>query len=151
MLNKPYNHVLLADDDFDDCDIFSEVFSAQFPDIKLSISNDGGTLMDYLNRPPDPTADLIFLDLNMPVLTGPQCLKQIRESALLRNNIVIIFTTSSSPDDIKKMYEMGANYFITKPNDYNDMGKLISKAMGLVTVSGVQKPLFEDFYISLSA
>lgn len=147
MLNKPYNHVLLADDDFDDCDIFSEVFSAQFPDIKLSISNDGGTLMDYLNRPPDPTADLIFLDLNMPVLTGFQCLAQIWEDANLKNNIIIIFTTSSNPDDVERLYAMGANYFITKPTDYNEMEKLINKALALIQASGTAQPAFQDFYI----
>lgn len=147
MLNKSYNHVLLADDDFDDCDIFSEVFSAQFPDIKLSISNDGGMLMDHLNRPPDPTADLIFLDLNMPGLTGFQCLAQIREDANLKNNIIIIFTTSSNTDGIEKLYAMGANYFITKPTDYSDMEKLINKALALIQVSGTAQPAFQDFYI----
>lgn len=147
MLRKPYNHVLLADDDFDDCDFFSEVFAAHFPDIKLSISNDGGKLMEHLNRPPDPTADLVFLDLNMPVLTGLQCLAQIREDTLLKNNIVIIFTTSSHPDDIEQLYAMGANYFITKPSNYNDMEKLINKAFAMIQVSGASQPAFEDFYI----
>lgn len=147
MTKKAYNHVLLADDDHDDCDFFSEVFSAHFPDIKLSISNDGGKLMDHLNRPPDPTADLIFLDLNMPILTGPQCLDKIRESKHLSNNIVVIFSTSSNPADIEDMYAKGANYFITKPNDYHDMQKLISKAMMLVSETGTNQPAFENFYI----
>ncbi|WP_237421260.1 response regulator [Flavobacterium sp. Sd200] len=103
--------------------------------------------MEYLNRPPDPTADLIFLDLNMPGLTGFQCLAQIREDTNLKNNIIIIFTTSSNTDDIEKLYAMGANYFITKPTDYSDMEKLINTALALIQVSGTAQPAFQDFYI----
>jgi CheY-like chemotaxis protein len=147
-MNKIYNHVLLADDDFDDCDIFTEVFTASFPNIKLSVSNDGGKLMDHLNRPPEPEADIIFLDLNMPVMTGPECLQRIRESSSLKNNVVVIYSTSSNPEDIRRMFSLGANYFITKPNDFKKMGLLISKAMRLASLTGSEQPTFEDFYIT---
>ncbi|MCO6148894.1 response regulator [Flavobacterium sp. NRK1] len=147
-MSKLYKHVLLADDDHDDCDIFSEVFAACFPNTKLSISNDGGKLMDHLNRPPEPLADIIFLDLNMPILTGPECLQQIRDSKRLSNHIVIIYTTSSSPDDVERMYALGANFFITKPTDFMKMGKLISKAMAMASATGSKQPGYDDFYIT---
>jgi CheY-like chemotaxis protein len=146
-VTKTYSHVLLADDDHEDCEIFSEVFTAAFPDVKLSISNNGGKLMEYLNKPPEPEADLIFLDLNMPVMTGPECLARIRDSAALKNNIIVVYTTSSSPEDISNMYALGANYFITKPNDFQLMKRLISKAMLLVSETGRSQPDFSDFYI----
>ncbi|MFC0776957.1 hypothetical protein [Flavobacterium sp. HJSW_4] len=63
MAHKIYRHVLLADDDPDDCDFFSEVFSENFPEVKLTISHDGAELMMLLKGPPKPEADLIFLRL----------------------------------------------------------------------------------------
>ncbi|GGF29481.1 response regulator [Flavobacterium limi] len=148
-MKKSYKHILLADDDLDDCEFFAEVFTRNFPEVKLSISSDGGKLMSLLGSPPDPTADLIFLDLNMPIMSGPECLEKIRNSDTLKDNIVIIFSTSSSQSDIAKMYSLGANYFITKPADFNDLKNLISKALAIVGETETSRPAFENFYIKL--
>jgi len=149
MTEKTYKHILLADDDPDDCEFFLEVFTENFPEVKLSISNDGAELMTLLEGPPDPQADLIFLDLNMPILSGVECLEKIRTSLELNQHIVVIFSTSSNDSDIQKMYEMGANYFITKPVDYKHLVKLIAKAMTLVSETHNQQPPFENFYIKI--
>lgn len=149
MMKKLIRHVLLADDDIDDCDFFSAIFSEKFPDIKLSVSYDGSKLLTLLDGPPHPSADVIFLDLNMPLVSGVDCLKKIRESQHLKQYIVIIFTTSSSPTHIEKMYELGSNYFITKLADYTKLSKLIIKAMELVTSNALRQPSFDDFYITI--
>lgn len=149
MTQKVYKHVLLADDDPDDCDFFSEVFSKNFPDVKLSILHDGAALITLLEGPPKPEADLIFLDLNMPILSGAECLEAIRNSLTLNNHIVVIFSTSSSTSDIQKMYDMGANYFITKPVDYQHLIQLIRKAMLLVSQTHTEQPAFENFNIKI--
>lgn len=149
MTQKLFKHILLADDDLDDCEFFSDVFKTNFPDVKLTVSNDGKALMNLLEGPPAAQADMIFLDLNMPVLSGPQCLEKIRTSLELNKHIVVIFSTSSSPSDIQKMYSLGANYFITKPAEYNDLSKLISKAMSLVSQTDIKQPSFENFYIKI--
>ncbi|TRW23682.1 response regulator [Flavobacterium zepuense] len=147
MMKRMYNHVLLADDDYDDCEFFEEAFTAAFPEVKLSISSDGGKLMEYLNSPPVPAADVIFLDLNMPVKTGPECLLEIRADEKLKKNVVVVFTTSNNPADIEKMYNLGANYFVTKPTDYEQLKKLIVTAIDRVCLSGNNRPEFKDFYI----
>lgn len=149
MTQKLFKHVLLADDDLDDCEFFSDVFKTSFPEVKLTVSNDGNMLINLLEAPPIPQADLIFLDLNMPVLSGPECLEKIRGSLELNKHIVVVFSTSSNPYDIKKMYSLGANYFITKPSDYNHLSKLIGKAMSLVSLTGGEQPAFENFYIKI--
>ncbi|WET02436.1 response regulator [Flavobacterium sp. YJ01] len=149
MTHKEFRHVLLADDDLDDCEFFSDVFKTEFTDVKLTVSNDGNKLMAVLKGPPTPEADLIFLDLNMPMLSGPQCLEKIRASLELNKHIVVIFSTSSDPADILKMYSLGANYFITKPAEYNHLSKLIGRAMDLVSQTGAEQPAFEKFYIAI--
>lgn len=149
MVEKIYNHILLADDDADDCDFFSEVFSENFPEVKLSVFHDGAALITFLEAPPQPEADLIFLDLNMPILSGADCLYKIRTSLEPNNYAIVIFSTSSSPSDIQKMYDMGANYFITKPVNYHHLIQLIRKAMLLVSQTRSEQPSIENFYIKI--
>ncbi|WP_281233779.1 hypothetical protein [Flavobacterium gelatinilyticum] len=60
MDQKLFKHVLLADDDLDDCEFFSDVFKTNFPDVKLTVSNDGKVLMNLLEGPPAAEADMIF-------------------------------------------------------------------------------------------
>ena len=59
--------------------------------------------------------DYIFLDLNMALMDGKECLKKIREQNHLKSIPVIIFSTSSSQKDKEETQKLGANAFITKP------------------------------------
>lgn len=129
MTQRLFNHILLADDDPDDCDFFAEAVAEHFPDLKLTISHDGARLISLLENPQTAESELIFLDLNMPVLSGEECLLRIRNSDDLKKHIIIIFSTSSNPADIQKTYALGANYFVTKPAVYSHLPILIAMAI----------------------
>jgi DNA-binding response OmpR family regulator len=57
----------------------------------------------------------------MPVMNGFDCLIELRKKKELRDLPVVIFTTTSDLDTIKRMYEMGANAFFKKPNEFSIM------------------------------
>jgi CheY-like chemotaxis protein len=63
-----------------------------------------------------PVPDLIFLDWNMPKISGKECLICIRQIPACAHVPVIIFTTSSSWYDKDETQQLGASYFLTKPN-----------------------------------
>jgi CheY-like chemotaxis protein len=63
--------------------------------------------------------DIIFLDLNMPVMNGFEFLQQIKNEKHLLNIPVGIFTTSNMMDDMERTKELGARFFITKPDEFN--------------------------------
>jgi len=121
--NKHAHTILMADDDPDDRLLVKEaLIDANFPDNNLRFVEDGQDLMDYLmgsgkyaglNKAPLP--DLILLDLNMPKKDGREALKEIKSNPDLRQIPVLIFTTSTSVQDIKASYEIGANTYISKP------------------------------------
>jgi CheY-like chemotaxis protein len=69
--------------------------------------------------------DIIILDLRMPKKNGFEVLKEIKNDIKLIVIPTIIFSTSDSDGDIDKSYKTGANSFITKPNDYSDLVKLV--------------------------
>jgi CheY-like chemotaxis protein len=78
--------------------------------------------MDYLRRqgrfaPPAhaPRPGLILLDLNMPRKDGREALAELKADPDLREIPVVVLTTSSSEEDLHRIYGLGANSYITKP------------------------------------
>jgi CheY-like chemotaxis protein len=85
------------------------------------VAEDGEEAMDFLHKRGKylsaPSPDLILLDLNLPRKDGREVLAEIKGHPSLRQIPVIILTTSESPDDIWRSYELQANCFVTKPVD----------------------------------
>ncbi|MEO6132539.1 MAG: response regulator [Saprospiraceae bacterium] len=71
----------------------------------------------------------MFLDLNMPVMNGFEFLLQIKKEIELNKIPVGIFTTSNIHRDKELKKEFGAQFFLTKPNDYQVLGKKIQQIL----------------------
>ena len=124
-------NIILADDDKDDRLFFKDVIDQINIKTKLLIFNNGQELMDYLLRPDVVLPHLVFLDLNMPIKNGMECLEEIRKTDPLRNLVVAIYSTSSSEKDIENTFIRGANIYINKPNSFNELKKVIKKIIEL--------------------
>ena len=105
---------LLVDDDDDDTEIFCMALMEAHPAIDCRTVSNGLEALRMLKEP-GFVPDYIFLDLNMPLMSGKECLQEIRKEVHLREVPVIIYTTSASQKDIQDTMELGASYFITKP------------------------------------
>ncbi len=62
-------------------------------------------------------ADLILMDIRMPVMDGIEATKQIRK--FNRELPIIAQTANSEPDDIRTIHEAGCNEYISKPINLN--------------------------------
>lgn len=122
-------NIVLADDDADDRFLFDEAISEIDVKTKLSLFNDGKALMDYLLLPDTALPEIVFLDLNMPIKNGMQCLKEIRANDKLKELCVAIYSTSSSEEDIENTFVNGANVYINKPNSFSALKKAIDKVL----------------------
>src|SRR5688572_12130297 len=109
-----HKHILLVDDDEDDQAFFLDTLREIDMNIKTEVTSNGIEAISFLKNSKD-TPTLIFLDLNMPLMNGFQCLVELKNNSKLKNIPVIIFTTSHNSNDIIKSEEMGAAYFFTKP------------------------------------
>src|SRR6187200_2035733 len=119
--------ILLADDDEDDRLIFEEALQKVRHSIKCKMVNNGAQLMDYLHSlGKGDLPHLLFLDLNMPLKSGLECLTEIRAHPCLRELTVAIYSTSSSSEDIENTFIKGANVYINKPSDFNQLVKILS-------------------------
>ncbi len=112
--------ILLIDDDEDDQYIVKSFVDSYSPEsIRLIIKNNGQEALDFVEQE-GYHPDFVLLDLNMPVLDGIGFLKRYRTKYVSEFTPVVIYTTSSSPKDIKEAYMVGANAFIVKPIDYTE-------------------------------
>jgi CheY-like chemotaxis protein len=114
-------YIILADDDQDDRELFSEVIGESGINVKLECAEDGKELISLLESPAAELPNMIFLDLNMPNKGGKECLEVIRNSKRLQDIPVIIYSTSSSPNDINETFDLGANLYVRKPTSYSDL------------------------------
>ncbi|MCY1235166.1 Response regulator rcp1 [compost metagenome] len=88
-------------------------------------------LMEHLNQENIVLPHIIFLDLNMPFVSGSECLKEIRSNPRFMDVSVAIYSTSSLEKDIEETFINGANIYITKPNDYAALKKTIRNVLNI--------------------
>jgi DNA-binding response OmpR family regulator len=120
--------IFLAEDDIDDREFFTDTISEISPDIKVSVAKNGVELMSLLESEKQHP-DFIFLDLNMPIKTGFECLKEIRGSEKWKSVKIVILSTSSHLEQINELYKMGADLYLKKPNSYSALKEMLSKCL----------------------
>lgn len=124
-------YIVLAEDDEDDRLFFKEAIEDIKVKTNLSFVNDGMQLMNYLNQPGIRLPNVVFLDLNMPVKNGMQCLIEIRRNNRLKDLAIVIYSTSASEEDIEDAFVNGANIYIKKPGDFSLLKTTLAKVINL--------------------
>jgi CheY-like chemotaxis protein len=148
MSEKPQK-LLLADDDADDCMFFKEALDEIPLPTDLTTVNDGVELMQFLNATSANLPELLFLDLNMPLKAGFQCLVEIKENEKLKQLPVIIYSTSMDHEVVNTLYEKGAHYYICKPPEFSQLKRVIQEALTIASQTGLAKPPREKFVIQV--
>jgi len=121
----------IVDDDPDDQELFIEALKG-LDELCICVTAFNGeeALLKLLNELP-VLPDFIFLDLNMPRMNGKQFLSEIKKIKTIRDIPVIIYSTSTEKADILDTIQLGAVYFLQKPNRFEDLtvalGNIISR------------------------
>ncbi len=126
MASKDKLRLLLADDDADDRELFSEAISEIDPSIILMMVEDGEKLMKQL-KGIAVVPDIIFLDLNMPRKNGKECLLEIQHDQELQKIPIIIYSTSISTKDIHEVWSRDVKGFMRKPDSYTKLKEFVEK------------------------
>jgi CheY-like chemotaxis protein len=119
-------NIYLIDDDMDDVELFREALEEVNPSILLQYANDGYEAVKTLTEQKHALPDLIFLDISMPTFSGLQCLASFKRDEQLKDLPVIMYTTSSQEREIRTAWELGASAFVTKPNDFKVLKRLLA-------------------------
>ncbi len=121
---KTRAHVLLVEDNAGDIFLAREAFKEAKLNVYLDVVEDGEEAIAYLRKKgkfgASHTPDLVLLDLNLPKKDGCEVLAEIKKDPALRLIPVVMFTTSSLPEDINRAYANHVNCYITKPIAYTE-------------------------------
>jgi CheY-like chemotaxis protein len=107
--------LFLVDDDEDDRDFFLSVFDMMGNRVTCETAENGQVAWERLTQT-EYRPDMIFLDLNMPVMNGKALLEKLKAHSDLKKIPVIVLSTSSNEQTIQHALDAGAADFITKPN-----------------------------------
>lgn len=111
--------VLLVEDDIDDQYFFCNALKLIHPKISCVVANNGVEALKLLNE--IQPFDLIFMDLNMPMMNGFECIKNIKASENSKHIPVIIMSTSKRPRDIEMCNQLGALGYFTKSSNFDEL------------------------------
>lgn len=126
---QPMPFILIVDDDEDDRDILSSAIHDIDPHIRCLVASNGEEALLGLRLNHFPKPDLIFLDLNMPRISGIQLLKELKKDRMLQDIPVVVYSTSKMQDDKFECINLGAVHFITKPTSYKELQRMISDVL----------------------
>lgn len=120
--------VLIAEDDEDDILLTRDALNESRLCDSFDSVRDGEELLDFLRakgrhagrKGLDPPG-LILLDLNMPKMGGRQALRAIRSDTSIPFVPIVVLSTSQDARDMHDAYAHGANSYIVKPNDFDDL------------------------------
>ena len=111
------NSFFLVDDDRDDTELFADALRELDLPIEFNFAFDcegltTGLLQDKFNP------QIIFLDINMPGMSGWQCLESLKKGDRTKHIPVIMYSTSSAILDGRKAIQRGALGFYEKPSRF---------------------------------
>lgn len=114
--------ILIGEDDIDDQEFLKEIFSSLDDSFIIVFTTNGIGILNYLDTcNADELPCLILLDYNMPGLTGVEILNELKSRERCHNIPKIIWSTSRSTNYRNICLEMGANDYLVKPSNVNDL------------------------------
>lgn len=116
---------LLVDDDPDDGEMFSEALQEIDNTIEFCFIFDPSDLVTKIRGGTfDP--DIIFLDVNMPRVSGWKCLEELKRDSKLRDIPVVMYSTSSLAVDATRAISNGAFCYLQKPMNFVKLKEILT-------------------------
>lgn len=120
-----YARILMVDDNPTDILLMRRALLRTGVVREVCTAADGQAATDLLRSElelsPSHRPDLIVLDLNMPRKDGFLVLKELKEDISLQKIPVVVYSSSTYPEDIRRSYALHANSYIPKPISYEEL------------------------------
>ncbi len=128
MANDEIPRIVIVDDDPADTYIMQRALAHSDTPVDVELLMDGQAFLDFYAAVPHRSQpsrhQLVLLDVNMPVLNGFDALRALKEMGTPHHTPIIMFSTSSEPDDVSRAYNLGVNGYVKKPSSIEDANLL---------------------------
>ena len=122
-----YKRILLIDDDLDDQEFFTNAVNELNAELTCIVAANGKEGLIKTKVPPPP--DVIFVDINMPVMNGFEFLEKIKKESAYRHIPKVMLSTSNNLADKLKAKQLGAVDYIVKPSTFNLLKKQLNELL----------------------
>lgn len=140
------NTILLVEDNPKDVFLIQRAFRKAEIVTPLKVVSDGDAAVHYLagetpycDRTVYPLPVLVLLDLKLPRRSGAEVLSWIRQEPNLQRLPVVALTSSREYSDVNRIYDLGANAYIVKPPDFDQLVHIL-KTLNLHWITYNEKP-----------
>jgi DNA-binding NtrC family response regulator len=134
--------IYLVDDDEDDRLLFEE--SLREIDIPVTVQtfDNAYSFLKLMESTEKVVPHIVFLDLNMPLMNGEECLHKIRENVSWEGIKIIIYSTSMDIMKVEELKKAGANHYLKKPGSYDQLKRSLRDTIQRWTTTSVSNPPF---------
>ncbi len=118
---------LLVDDNTSDSQLFDICIHRVGFAVELTKTTTGLEALEKINAADLYTPDFIFLDINLPIMSGKECLIELKKIDRLAKTEIIMCSNSANPRDVEECMNSGAHHFFTKPFDLDAFTYFVKK------------------------
>jgi len=126
--------ILVAEDNTVDVMLLRRAFTKAGVNPPIYFARDGQQVMAYLLGDPPfdnpvefPLPNLLLLDLKLPRVSGFAVLEWLRSYPGLNRLLVVVFSASGSSEDVRRAYALGANAYIIKPDEPEELVRIVQR------------------------
>jgi DNA-binding response OmpR family regulator len=119
--------IVIIDDDQDDLDILQTMINRAHPEADCITFFDSDSAINAMMEEKMAAPDLIFIDINMPRMSGDECLRKLRESLKFNTTKIVMISTTVSETSRARLEMDGADMIFTKPVDLTGYKLILSK------------------------
>ncbi|MBD1909261.1 MULTISPECIES: response regulator [unclassified Leptolyngbya] len=132
MVNSSISPLLIAEDSDEDFEVLELLMQQMQVKNPIYRCTNGDKVLDFVYQDGEgglqhnaQRPSVILLDLNLPGTDGREVLEQLKQDESLREIPIVVFTTSSNPKDIEFCYQNGANGYLIKPVDSDELERTV--------------------------
>ena len=118
-------HLLLIDDDIDEFDFITTLL-IEMPFLKFTYACNGKSGIDLML---EDTPDVVLLDMNMPAMSGIDCLKKIKHTPNIQSIPVYMYSNCHSQTFVEDAKYYGAVDCYKKPTSADNLRKILVKVL----------------------
>lgn len=117
MIHKKHA-VVICDDQPALRKVLLEAIAAYSEDIDIFEAESGIEVENILTN---ISFDAVFLDVDMPRQDGFTTLENLKNRGLVNETVTVMCTGRSQQEDLIKGWQLGADHYLTKPFDFEDL------------------------------
>lgn len=123
--------VIYIEDRKEDILLFKRIVEQEFNNINLIIFEDSEKVLESIENKNfnKLSANIVFIDINMPKVSGLELLKVFNDNKIYKKTPKIIFSSSKERSDINNAYELNSNSYIEKPKNFIEFKKTLKETL----------------------